>query len=114
MGRELQVQEELVRVNQPMNGGGDMDTRAAKKSWKLLGCVLVLVAMICGSYGAARAAVASGISGLVTDSSGAVIVGATIEVKSAETGITETQQTNADGFYAFLDLPPGHYHIEAR
>jgi hypothetical protein len=105
-----------VSVNQQMNGGVGMNTKAAKKSWKLLlGCVLVLVVMICSSKGAAHAAtVASGISGLVTDSSGAVIVGATIQVRSAETGITETQQTNADGFYAFLDLPPGRYDMEAR
>ena len=45
-------------------------------------------------------------------SSGAVVAGATVQVKSIETGIVETRQTNADGFYAFVNLQPGHYDIE--
>jgi hypothetical protein len=68
--------------------------------------------MICGLNGRLHAGVAAGISGIVTDPSGAVVSGATIQVKAMETGIVETRQTNGDGFYAFLDLSPGHYDIE--
>jgi hypothetical protein len=56
----------------------------------------------------------AGISGIVTDSSGALISGATVKATSKETGIVEKRQTNADGFYAFLDLPPGHYDVEVQ
>jgi Carboxypeptidase regulatory-like domain len=74
----------------------------------------VAVLAIVSSCGRSEAKVAAGISGIVKDASGAVVTGATIEVKAQETGIAQTQQTNAEGFYAFLDLPPAHYDIEVR
>ena len=43
---------------------------------------------------------------------GAVLAGATVQAKSVETDIVQKQHTNAEGFYAFLDLQPGHYDIE--
>jgi hypothetical protein len=78
------------------------------------GFVLVVLAMVFGVVAPLRATVDAGISGIVTDQSGALVAGATIQVTALETGITETRQTNADGFYAFLDLQPGHYDIEVR
>jgi hypothetical protein len=59
-----------------------------------------------------QAKVDAGISGIVTDASGAVISGAAVQVKALETGLIQKRQTNSDGFYAFIDLPPGHYEIE--
>jgi hypothetical protein len=79
--------------------------------WLHLVFGMLLIALSCAK---AEAKVAAGISGIVTDSSGAVIPGATIEVKAQETGISQTRQSNAEGFYAFLELPPGHYDIEVR
>jgi len=75
---------------------------------------LFVLTMICGLSGRLHAKVAAGISGIVTDASGAVVSGATIQVKAVETGIAVTRQSNAEGFYAFLDLPPGHYDIEVH
>ena len=104
-----------MKANQCRNHSAWVDSAATKNPAKWMGLILLAIAMVCSPLAATHAAtVASGISGLVTDPSGAVVVGATIQVKSAETGITETQQTNAEGFYAFLDLPPGHYDIEVR
>lgn len=60
------------------------------------------------------AKVAAGISGIVTDSSGAVISAATVEVRAKATALVETRLTNAEGFYDFVDLPPGHYDVEVR
>ena len=74
--------------------------------------LLMVLAVIFGASGHLHAKVDAGISGIVTDSSGAVISGATVQVKAVETGIVEKRQTNVDGFYAFVDLPPGHYDIE--
>jgi len=71
------------------------------------GLALVLSVPVC-------AKVAAGISGIVTDSSGAVISGATVEVRAKETALVETRETNAEGFYDFVDLPLGHYDIEVR
>src|SRR5258708_26959466 len=75
--------------------------------------VLVVLAIVCGLSGRLHAKVAAGVSGTVTDASGAVISGATIQMKATETGIVETRQTNGDGFFAFVNLQPGHYDLEA-
>src|ERR1700751_5029871 len=74
--------------------------------------VLILLVMICGASRQLHAKVDAGISGIVTDASGAVVSGATVKVKDIETGIVQTRQTNVDGFYAFVDLQPGHYDME--
>jgi hypothetical protein len=54
----------------------------------------------------AQAAATSGMTGLVTDQSGAAIPGATVTVTNATTGTKFTQTTNAQGFYRFSDIPP--------
>jgi hypothetical protein len=51
------------------------------------------------------------IQGRVTDSSDAVIPGATVQVKGPS-GLTRTATTDAAGDYAINDLPRGSYSIE--
>lgn len=53
------------------------------------------------------------ITGLVTDSSGAVIPGAEITVLNTDTGIRTTVATDASGNYAATQLPRGNYRVEA-
>ncbi len=62
---------------------------------------------------AAHAQTTGSITGIVTDSSGAVIQGATINVKNTETGATRTATTNGSGRYFVLDLPIGEYRLTA-
>ena len=62
---------------------------------------------------AAYAQTTGGITGIVTDSSGAVIQGAAINVKNTETGATRTATTNGSGRYFVLDLPIGEYRLTA-
>src|SRR5260370_22083458 len=50
--------------------------------------------------------------GTVTDSSGAVIPGATVEAVNASTGQPRTVTTGADGSYRFALLPPGAYNVK--
>src|SRR5260370_8390851 len=50
--------------------------------------------------------------GTVTDSSGAVIPGATVEAVNASTGQPRTVTTGADGSYRFALLPPGDYNVK--
>ena len=80
-------------------------------NWFRLAVALLTLSCLCDR---SDAKVAAGISGIVSDASGALVPGASIEVKAQETGITQTQRTNAEGFFAFLELPPGHYDIEVR
>ncbi|MGC2164338.1 MAG: carboxypeptidase regulatory-like domain-containing protein [Silvibacterium sp.] len=52
-----------------------------------------------------------GINGVVTDSSGAAVSGATVKVQSASTGVVLTKVTNAVGVYSFGSLPPASYQV---
>jgi len=52
-----------------------------------------------------------GITGTVTDSSGAVVVGATVTLVGDETKLTRTQTTNSAGSYLFVNLPIGPYTL---
>jgi len=51
-------------------------------------------------------------SGVVTDPTGALVAQAKIVAENSGTGLRQTTQTNADGWYEFL-LPAGTYRLEA-
>lgn len=55
--------------------------------------------------------VSAGITGAVTDPSGAAIIGATVTVKEVDRQTLWTATTNAEGIYAFPRLPSGKYEI---
>ncbi len=54
------------------------------------------------------------VSGTVTDSSGAVLRGATVTAANLDTGVAYKVSTNGAGFYALANLPVGHYDITAE
>src|SRR5258708_28833136 len=51
------------------------------------------------------------ITGLVTDPSGAVLVGAAVTVTNPQTSFTRTENTNGAGIYTFPSLLPGAYNV---
>jgi hypothetical protein len=53
------------------------------------------------------------ISGKITDSNNAPIVGATVVVTLTTTGIERTVVTNEDGRYRIVELAPGNYKVKA-
>lgn len=52
------------------------------------------------------------IRGSVSDSSGAVVAGASVTATSTGTGLTRTQMTTQDGIFVFPNLPIGSYNFE--
>src|SRR6266851_6627618 len=52
-----------------------------------------------------------GITGTVTDSSGAVISGATVILVGGQTKLNRTQTSSTTGSYAFVNLPLGSYTL---
>src|SRR5215469_18201247 len=52
-----------------------------------------------------------GISGQVTDNTGALLPGTVVMLKNEATGVVQSAKTNADGNYVFQDLKPGRYTI---
>jgi hypothetical protein len=53
------------------------------------------------------------ISGLVTDSSGAIVSGATVTATNSATGTRVSAVTTAAGLYSFISLSPGLYDVGA-
>jgi len=53
------------------------------------------------------------LEGTVTDPTGAVIRGASVQVLAVETGISQEQQTNSNGYYRFPGLAVGRYTVTA-
>src|SRR5881392_3432134 len=54
------------------------------------------------------------ITGMVTDTTGGVLVGATVTVGNTQTGATVTQQANSAGLYVLPNLLPGVYNIKVE
>ena len=61
-----------------------------------------------------RAQTQGGITGTVTDSSGAPVPGATVTVTNTATRGTRNTTTNAEGLYTFPSLPPGSYELKVE
>jgi len=77
--------------------------------------VVLAFALIMAISGAASSVMAQGltgqISGVVTDSGGGVLPGATVNIKNAGTNLTRETVTAADGSFVFPDLLAGKYDI---
>jgi hypothetical protein len=79
-----------------------------------LGKTVVLFASIffLGVIAAGQTATTS-LHGTVNDPKGGVIPGATVHITSPSTGFKRDTTSGQDGFYQFLQLPPGTYNIAA-
>lgn len=76
--------------------------------------LFLLVGLVCCSS-AAYADVTASIHGSVTDPSGGFIVGATVTLANASTGLHRQTITDSKGYYEFLAVPIGSgYVIEAK
>jgi hypothetical protein len=71
-----------------------------------------LFAVATPASAAAQTQITTGtIQGSVADEHGAVVPGATVEVKNVETNLTRTLTTDDGGRFVFLQLPPGRYTL---
>jgi acyl-coenzyme A thioesterase PaaI-like protein len=72
---------------------------------------LVLALIASPDLLAAQNIVTGGVTGTVTDPSGAVVAHATVTLKNPATGETNTASTNDSGIYLFSFLKPGEYTL---
>jgi Carboxypeptidase regulatory-like domain len=77
------------------------------RSW--LAVFLLCLAAVC-----APAQSITGLSGVVTDPSGAIIPKASVEVSNVETGAQRSTTADDQGRYTFPQMPPGTYRITAN
>ena len=75
--------------------------------------VTILHAVLAFIPALASAQAVGAITGIVSDSSGAVIPGVTIEVTNTATAQTRVAVTGTDGFFTVPQLPPGPYQVKA-
>jgi hypothetical protein len=66
-----------------------------------------------GSLAFAQSATTS-LRGTVADPKGAVVAGASVTLSNPATGFSRTAQTNDQGIYQFLEVPPATYVIEVN
>lgn len=79
--------------------------------WRVGACLLVLAGVV-GVNELARAQSSNGqITGLVTDTSGAAVEGASVSAVNAATGVAYNTTTNGAGVYVLPQLVPGQYKI---
>jgi hypothetical protein len=74
--------------------------------------VPVLLVLFLFATGLAWASISGSISGIVTDSSGALVPNATVTAINIDTGVQSIIKTDGKGFYNFPDLPVGNYEVE--
>ncbi len=72
-----------------------------------------LAVMFTPSFCRAQATTAGSITGTVTDTSGAIVPGASIKALNQNTGATTTTQSNTDGSFVVSGLPVGIYTVTA-
>ncbi len=77
-------------------------------------CTALCVAIALFVAVPARAQFKAGVQGTIKDSTGAVVVGATVTVTSKETGKSYTTLSSGQGFYRVDGLAPGQYTISVE
>jgi len=74
--------------------------------------IFCLLALLLAGLNVAAQQITGSIRGTVSDSSGAVVQGASVSAKQAETGLVRSANTDSGGSYLLLELPVGHYELE--
>jgi hypothetical protein len=91
--------------NQGNIGGGKMK----KIVCAMFGLALLL---LCATNSWGQAQITTGtVQGDITDEKGGSVPGAAVEIKNLDTNLSRSDNTNADGHFAFLNLSPGRYTL---
>jgi hypothetical protein len=86
---------------------------ASCKRSAILVFLLLGSTMFVGGRAAAQQATAQ-LGGKITDSSGAVVVGAEVTLRNSQTGISRKTTSNKDGEYLFTLIPIGSYELGVK
>lgn len=83
-------------------------------AWRSLYFTLFTISFLALLAGTASAQLSTAsINGAVRDPSGAVVPNATVVLRSVDTSVDRTSTSNGSGEYAFLNITPGSYTLEA-
>src|SRR5215213_11329659 len=75
-------------------------------------CLLMILLLLSAhvAFGQAQSNAAD-LQGTVKDSTGAVVANATVTARNPGTNFSRSANTNDDGFYRIINVPPGDYEI---
>src|SRR5579864_1099126 len=73
--------------------------------------VVFVFLLLASGLSTAQTTTSGGLTGVVTDPSGAVIAGANIEIKNDSKGTTQSVKTDREGSYRFFFLTPAGYTL---
>jgi hypothetical protein len=80
--------------------------------WVLCAALLLLAALTpCCMFAQSESA---SVSGRVTDQTNAVVPDVEVELRNADTGVSQATKTNGEGFYVFPYVKPGNYIMSVR
>jgi hypothetical protein len=83
------------------------------KNFVLVFC-LVVIAFFSIAHKTAAQGTAASIRGTVVDPSGAIVSNASLTATQIETGLAREVNSDSHGTYIFVELPIGHYRLEAQ
>jgi len=81
------------------------------KLFRTICCVMPMLFLVCGAMTSRAQLTTASIVGTVTDTTGAVIPGATVTAINDDTHFTRSVTTNGEGSYRLDFLPIGHYSV---
>ncbi len=102
----------MFREPQKRSYSGAANSRAsflAKGCFTLL--LLALAILLSFAHARAQTTGSSSVSGTVADPSGAVVPGATVEIRNPVSQFTRTATTDNDGKFSFANVPLNGYHM---
>jgi len=83
---------------------------AALRPWHVAVWLLAVFGLLAGISGLAQSGRGT-LSGTITDSTGAIISGASVDLKETNTGSGYSAVANGQGLFTFPQLPPGTYSL---
>ena len=82
-----------------------------KKMFRFCSCLLAFFVLAILVSTPALAQFRSSIEGTITDPAGAIVPGAQVTLTNVDTGISQSEPSNAEGLFRFLSLAPGNYKL---
>ncbi|HEY1803412.1 MAG TPA: carboxypeptidase regulatory-like domain-containing protein, partial [Terracidiphilus sp.] len=83
----------------------------AKRSWRTAVWLLMVLGLTAGIPAAMAQSGRGTLSGSVKDPTGAIIPGATLDLRETSTGSLYAAKSNGQGLFTFPELPPGTYSL---
>src|SRR5271156_560501 len=85
--------------------------RIARMREPFIAALIILFCCAALSWPTANAQGIAQLAGTVVDTSGAVLAGATVQVRNANGAVQKTTQTDANGSFIISGLPAGNYRL---